>query len=349
MVAGGLADATRPERRLDGRSLLLVGLALAYALATVVMLPSTATWGTTHAGVSILSAVADITAGWGLIAAGLVVASDGAYRRFGAIVGLAGVAWLAADWTGWQDGAPAVRGVAALIAPLFPALMLHAAAVGPSAGLGSRSTPLVASAYVATALLAVAVALVGDPRADATCWNDCTDNVFLVSSMPSVAAGLRVLQVILATGIGMVLVGVACGRLGGATVAVRAALWPILVPGGIGRHVHRRSWPCEAHGPHRDPWSPLDAGLFLALACSAVGFAGGVAWLPLRGRRLRGSLTDLIAALGDHPAPGVVGEVLSRTFRDPDLAISYRLDGSDRWVIRPGTRSTVRPPTRATW
>ena len=348
MVANGLADATRPGRRLDGRSLLLVGLALAYALATVVMLPSTATWGTTHAGVSILAAVADITAGWGLIAAGLVVASDGAYRRFGAIVGLAGVAWLAADW-GWQDGAPAVRGVATLIAPLFPALMLHAAAIGPSAGLGSRSTPLVASAYVATALLAVAVALVGDPRADATCWNDCTDNVFLVSSMPSVAAGLRVLQVILATGIGMVLVGVACGRLGAATVAVRAALWPILVPAAsVGTFI-------AGHGlarlmdPIEDPWSPLDAGLFLALACSAVGFAGGVAWLPLRGRRLRGSLTDLIAALGDHPAPGVVGQLLSRTFRDPDLAISYRLDGSDRWVDPAGDEVTVRPPTRATW
>ena len=127
---------------------LAAALALAYAIAAIIAVTPSAT--TTYAGASPAARVADLAAGLGLIAAGLLAWSAPATRRFGALSVLAGAAWFAPDWEGWASGPSLVRSLGATAAPFLLAIMLHLVLGLPSGRLraaGARATA--ACGYVA--------------------------------------------------------------------------------------------------------------------------------------------------------------------------------------------------------
>ena len=55
------------------------------------------------------------------------------------------------------------------------------------AGCGAAARALVLTVYLEAGLVAVALGLVRDPFFDPSCWANCTDNVFLLRSLPGLA------------------------------------------------------------------------------------------------------------------------------------------------------------------
>src|SRR4051794_36468586 len=64
---------------------------------------------TTYAGQSAAAAVVELAAGWALMAAGLLWWSRRPARAAGPLAVIAGFAWFAPDWIGWQTGSGAIR------------------------------------------------------------------------------------------------------------------------------------------------------------------------------------------------------------------------------------------------
>ena len=89
---------------------------IALAAATIAIILQTSAWRTTYAGVSVMAAVADLSAGIGLLAAGTALVLTRLRPAVGVTAGLAGITWLAADWAGWQGGPALPRTLAMGIA-----------------------------------------------------------------------------------------------------------------------------------------------------------------------------------------------------------------------------------------
>src|SRR5207249_5205750 len=93
-------------------------VALAYGIAVLVVKPWAANPPTAYAGASTLAAAVGLVAGIGLLASGSALWLQRGRDRAAVLLVLAGVAWFAPDWLGWDDGPSIVRSVAAVAAPL---------------------------------------------------------------------------------------------------------------------------------------------------------------------------------------------------------------------------------------
>ena len=52
---------------------------------------------------------------------------------------LAGAAWFAPDWIGWEGGPSVVRSIGMVVAPFVAPLLFHIALAAPSGRLGSNA------------------------------------------------------------------------------------------------------------------------------------------------------------------------------------------------------------------
>ena len=129
---------------------------------------------------------ADLLAGLGLLAAGLLLWVERYAGRLGLLAILAGIAWFAPDWIGREEGPAIVRSVAMAAAPFAFVFLFHLVLAFPSGRLGS---PVARAATLALYTVAFAVAigraLFYDPFLDPDCWSNCTDSSF--SSMATKA------------------------------------------------------------------------------------------------------------------------------------------------------------------
>ena len=191
------------------------GVALGFAVTTMVVIWFTAPWATTYSGSSLRGAIADLAAGLGLMLAGLLLLLEWPGRAAWRFAALGGAVWLAPDWAGWQDGLPLARSIAMVVAPLFLPLMLHLLLAFPDGSPRSASARLaVRGVYAAVGISwSVGWALVHDPRLDPHCWSNCTDDSFLLSAQPAVARGLETAGIVLALGLGTGIVAICAGRL----------------------------------------------------------------------------------------------------------------------------------------
>ena len=333
---GARASLDQPVRL---ARVLLPLLAAAVGVATILAVPRSGPESTTHAAASPAAGVADLAAGIGLLGAGLVVWLLGPGSGPGLrVVSLAGVAWFAADWVGWEGGPPVARSLGMVIEPFFLALVAHVALSSPGGRLGSRRLRLVVGAlYGAVAVVSVGRALFRDPFLDPWCWSNCTDNVFLVSARPGVARALDVAWLLLWLAVGLLLATVAVRRMAAATRPARWAVAPIQVPGlllgtAVAAHaVARLRQPLE---------SPLDtefSSLFQFRAWATGALAAGVVLVVVRASRARATLAQLASDLGEAPTPGALGSALARGTGDPSLEVIYPLPGSGRYVDASGT------------
>ena len=135
---------------------LLAVSAVTLGIVSLLVVPRSNLGFTTHAGASPAAALADFAAGLGLLGAGLAAWFLRPGSGSGLLLSLAGLAWFAADWVGWEGGPPIARSVAMAVAPFFLAFVVHLVMASPGGRLRSRRQRLAAGAvYAAAAIVSV--------------------------------------------------------------------------------------------------------------------------------------------------------------------------------------------------
>jgi signal transduction histidine kinase len=355
MAAAG--SAARP--RLAGVAVLV--FTLAYAIAAILAVPRSAEpltsyAGATYAGASTAAHAADLAAGLGLLAAGLLAWVEPRTRRLGVLALLAGVAWFGPDWDGWDGGPPFVRSIGAVMTPFFLALLFRLVLALPLGRV--RSWParfLVVAVYGVAAFVSLGRALFRDPFLDPYCWRNCRYNSFLVDADPGVARTLDDVWVRSSLAIGLLLVVMGAWRLLTASGPARRVLLPMLVPGVLAGAGATAYAVALLRTPLEDPRSAGFLAIFLALSLSVAALALGLARGVLETRRTRAAVSRLASELGEAPPPGTLRDSLAVAVGDPALEVAYWLPGAQRLVDGrgkpmeapvPGHGRTVTPIVR---
>jgi signal transduction histidine kinase len=288
---------------------------------------------TTYAGRSDLAAAFAVVAGLALVAAGLVMSLARPAGRICDLALLAGVVWFAPFWAGWKGGPPLVLSLGTLAAPFAFALLLHLVLAYPSGRLPSKAARVfVVAAYLEAALSALGRALFRDPFFDPNCWNNCTDNVFLIRSLPRVARAIQELDLWFAAAAAAALATVCLWRLAAASAPARRMLWPVLA-GGIALAAATIAHSAAlVRTPLEDPSDSTFLSIF-AVGCMAVlAIALGLPWGLVHARVQRRSVARIVAELGEAPPPGSLESALASAIGDPELRIAYWLPATRRYV-----------------
>ncbi|MDQ3689198.1 MAG: histidine kinase [Chloroflexota bacterium] len=316
---------------------VLFGLgALAVALG-----PGTAT---TYPGHSILAAVLAAIAGFALVLAALVLSASDSPRLISALTLLAAVTWFAPVWVGWEGGPPLARSLAMLVVAFTAPLLLHVVLAYP----GGRAQPklaraLVAAAYVVIGLVTVGLALVRNPFFDPDCWANCTDNSFLVHSVPGVARVLETAGRWFTVAIAAAFATLCVWRLATNSGPARRALLPVAAPGmlfaaGVAGH----SIALDRIVPE-DPSHPVFFSTFILTATAVTLLAAGLLWGSLRRTLQRRAVARIVTSLGAAAPAGALEPALAQAVGDPSLQIAYWLpraqhfvDSQGHQVVEPG-------------
>jgi signal transduction histidine kinase len=301
---------------------------------------------TTYAAATTLDATLALGAGVALILAGLVSFFFGPAGRMGDLAVLAGVVWFAPVWVGWDNGPPLFRSVAMVAAGFTLPLLLHLVLAAPGGRLrGTVARALVFAVYLEAAVAALGLALLRDPFFDPNCWANCTDNLFLLRSLPGLARWIESTDrwFIAAAAIASVLD--IAWRLMTDSSPARRALLPFVLPatllaGAVFAHaVVLHSIPLE------DPSQPAFQSIFIVECAAVVLLAAGLVWATVRLRLQRRAVAQITANLGQAPQPGSVQAALAQAVVDPELQVAYWLADSQRYVDAGGR--PVRDPAAA--
>lgn len=319
--------------------LLVSAVAVGYAVVAVVVLPGPAfkVPVTAYSMVSSVAHAADLAAGVGMIAAGLFVALWGARRRLGMLAILAGAAWFAPDWVGWQEGSAAVRSIAMVALPFGFAFLFHLVLAFPNAEAASPASRAgVVGFYAVATVASVGQAVFYDPFLDPHCWSNCGDNSFLLHADQNWAQTLEDIWLASALAAAALLAVLILRRLASASRTARRTLGPVLVPGlfaaagevayALGRFDNRQEVPDQ---------SPF-TWIFALRVSAAIALALGLAWTALASRRTRSAIARLAADLGEAPQPGSLQAALARSLGDDGLKVAYWLPGSQSYVDADG-------------
>ena len=281
--------------------------------------------GYAFAGDSLVSAVAQLAAGYALISVGVVSWLRRPGNRWGVMLAAAGIAWFLAEWSNPGVGAALVFTIGLTLYALAPPLVAHAVLAYPHGRLPSwRDRVGLAVAYLgAVVVLGLLPAVFFDPAAQGC--SECPANLLLVDHSPGLFDDLNAIGVRLGLASSLVLVALLALRLARATPALRRLVWPVIVAGGVYLGLVGLDF---AHSLDRGFLSndPTDVGLRLAQAGALAALSLAVAWSWLRDRRTRGAVARLVVQLAESPAPGRLRDALARTLGDPSLELGYPLE-----------------------
>jgi signal transduction histidine kinase len=292
---------------------------------------------TTYAGQSGLTAALTIATGLGLVAAGLVTAFDRRTTRIGDLAVLAGLVWFAPVWVGWDKGPPLVRSLAMLAAGFAFPLLLHLVLAYPSGQLrGTAARVLVAAVYLEAALVALGQALFRHPFFDPNCWANCSDNDFLVRSLPQLARAIEVADRWLTVAAAAALVVVCVRRLLRDSGPARRALLPVALPAILLAATIIAHTIALQRTPLEQPSDPTFGAIFVLGCVAVILLAAGLVWAAVRTRVQRRAVAQIAASLGQAPPPGFLRAALARAVGDPGLEIAYWLPDSQRHVDASG-------------
>jgi signal transduction histidine kinase len=292
------------------------------------------------AGGAVWASVAQLAAGWGLLAAGLAHWARRPASRCGLLLAVAGLAWFIGEAANPEVGSALVFTLGLVLFAACPPLIAHASLVHGS--VRSRAaTAVVALGYLAgLGVLGVLSAALYDPAAQGCL--ECPVNLVHVggsgdASQTSTRFGLWLLAAW-----GIVVVGLLVGRLVSASPAARRLSAPVLAPALVYLALVVAD---AAHGIGRGFTSndATDRALWGAQALALVALSLGVTWERIRSARMRAEFARLIVEL-DRPASGVRG-ALARALGEPELAVAYRSTGGG-WVDATG--HALRLPPSAT-
>jgi signal transduction histidine kinase len=307
-------------------------VALAYGLSALAVARGPGEL-TTYAGRSDISAAFAVVAGLALVAAGLVTSFTRPAGRIGDLALFAGVVWFAPLWAGWRGGPPLVLSLGTVAAGFVFPLLLHLVLAYPSGRLSSKGARiLVVAVYVEAVFTSLGQALFRDPFFDPNCWDNCTDNVFLVRSLPGVARGIRDVDLWFTAAAAAALAAACIWRLAAASVSARRTLWPVLAGGiALAAATIAHSVTLYRISPE-NPSDPAFLSIFVLGCVALIVLALGLLWAVLGARLQRRSVARIVAELGDAPPPGSLEPALARAMGDPGLRITYWLPASQRFV-----------------
>jgi signal transduction histidine kinase len=318
----------------------LAGLAAGGGALAVAAGPGRAT---TYAGGSATGAALTLSAGAGLIAAGLVIGLARRPGRTGDLALLAGLCWYAPVWVAWQGGPPLVPGIAMVAGGFTFPLLVHLVLTHPTGRAGSKpARALVAVVYAEALLTAAALALFRDPYFDPGCLANCTVNVFLVRSLPSLARAVEIADRWFTAAAALALIAVCAARLARASPPARQRLLPVYLPAaGFAAAVVARAAALQ-QATVEDPFNTALFTIFAAGSVAVILLAAGLISGVVRARAERRAVTRIAASLGEAPAPGSLQSALAEALRDPGLQIAYWLPGTQGYVDA-GGRAVPEP------
>ncbi|HEX6714943.1 MAG TPA: histidine kinase [Thermoleophilaceae bacterium] len=299
---------------------------------------------TTYAGASSIAQSAELATGWALVAAGLLLSGRPGWTRIGTVLVVAGFAWFARDWVGWEGGPNAIRTAGFLALGLTFAFVVDALVSWPAQAPPSITRLLVGAVYAETVLAAAGRAALRDPFEDPHCWSDCTaHNVLLIHADRSVARALDFVDLRFAVVAGAALAAVAAWRIAVESGPARQRLWLVLVPGAVYGLVHAATALRLVGGRTEDATSTSFAVGFGARSVALICLAAGAAAVLVRIRATRTAVGRLAEALGEAPAPGALEAAMAEAVGDPSLTIAYRLGRGAGYVDRDGRPVEIAP------
>jgi signal transduction histidine kinase len=320
-------------------------VALAFALGALAVALGPGRF-TTYAGRSGLAATLAVVAGLTLVVAGLVTAFGRQAGRIGDLAVLAGLVWFAPVWVGWDKGPSLVRSLGMLAAGFTFPLLLHLVLAYPSGRLhGTAARTLVLAVYLEAALASLGRAHFRDPFLDPGCWANCTDNVFLLRSLPHLARGIEVADRWFTAAAAAALVGLCAWRLLRDSGPARRALLPVALPAILLAATVIAHTIALQRRPLEDPSDPTFRSIFVIGCVAVILLAAGLVWATVRTRAQRRAVARIATSLGQAPPPGSLQAALAQAIGDPELQIAYWLPDSRRHVD-PSGRPVAEPVTR---
>lgn len=348
------AVAAASSLRRGGRSLpFLVALGIAGLSVALVAHMTDTPWS--YAATSTSAAIVDLAAGLGLVVAGVAYGLPRQRWSVGLLAAMLGVAWLSADWIGWDDGPAIARSAAMIVAPFLLSLVVHLSLAFPTGRVTGRTArSLVALSYGAAAFVSLAWALLRDPFFDRYCWANCTDNSFLVRAEPDLTRSLTSLWLYFSLATAVVLVSSCAWRLSRASRAARRTLAPLFGSAALVAATQALYAGLLLADPAENPDRRVFAAAFFARAAALMALAAGITWAARRGLRRQRSVARLADELEAAPPPGSLRAALARSLGDDRLEVAYWLPGPRTYVDArgqqvnpsPGPTQTVTPIER---
>jgi signal transduction histidine kinase len=283
------------------------------------------------AGTSRVAAVAELAAGWALIAVGLRLALRRSANRSGYLLAAAGISWFFVEWNNPGIGSPAAFTFGLMAWALAPPVVAHAVLVYPSGRpLPAPGRAALLAAYVGAGLvLGLLPALVFDPKQQGC--SQCPANLLSVASNQDAVRVLTQWGVWLGLVWPVALAAVAAWRFTRSSTAVRWMAAPVVLGGVVYLLL---VWADFVHGLPRGELGndDFERALWLGQAIALGTIALGVTWPWLRARRTRSVLASIVVDLGHSPPPGGLREALASTLGDPALQVAYPLADPGRYI-----------------
>jgi signal transduction histidine kinase len=332
--------ARRRTAAVRGVALALGAFGAAFGLLTLAQARSAP--GGSFAGTSLPGAVAELAAGWALIAAGVAETWRRPASPAGLLLAGAGIGWFFAVWNNPGLGSPAAFTFGLIVSALAAPLVAHAALAYPTGRLASRlDLCVLVVAYAGAGLvLGLLPALFFDPGRQGCAL--CAANLVLIRSEPGLVNGFLWAGLLLGLGWVLALVAVGVRRLGNASPPRRRLLFPVLVPAAgfillVGADF--------AHSLPRGTVSndPFEYRLWLGEAAFLVLMALGVSWAWIRDRRTRSAVVRLVIDAAQSPPRGGLRDVLAGMLGDTGLELAYRVGEPPRHVRADGQPANARP------
>jgi signal transduction histidine kinase len=259
---------------------------------------------------------------------------------------VAGLVWFAPVWVGWDKGPPLVRTLGMLAAGFTFPLLLHLVLAYPSGRLhGAAARVLVAAVYSEAALVAFGQALFRNPFFDPNCWANCTDNRFLVRSLPPLARVIEATDRWYTAAAAAALVTVCAWRLLRDSRPARRMLLPVALPATLFAGAVIGHAAALQRTPLEDPSQPAFRIIFVVGCVAVILLAAGLVWATVRMRVQRRAVARITTSLGQAPPPGSLQAALAQAVGDPELQIAYWLPNSEHYVDAEGR--PVAEPTAA--
>ncbi len=269
-------------------------------------------------------AIAELVAGYALIAVGTVSWIRWRESPFGALLAVAGFGWFLAEWNNPEIGASPAFSIGLALYAVAPALVAHAALTYPDGRFSSVVDRLAVSvAYLGAAVvLGLFPAVFFDP--DTAGCAQCPENLLLVHGSAGTVEDLSQTGVDLGLAWSLGLAGLLVLRLIRSTAAFRRLIWPVILAGtaymglvavGFAHSLDRGFLGNDA----------TEIDLRLAEAGTLLALSLGVTWGWVRARATRVEVARLVVELADSPAPGGLRDALADTLGDPTIELAYPL------------------------
>jgi signal transduction histidine kinase len=246
---------------------------------------------------------------------------------------LAGFLWFAHAWVGWHGGPPLARSLGTVATAFVVPVILHVVLASLD-GQGRRpvTSALIIALYAEAALSAFMLALVRDPFFDPYCWNNCTDNVFLIHPIPDLAHAVQVTDRWFVALAATALAGICGWRIAKAPGPSRGTVIRVAGPGML------LAFAVAAHNvallirPMEEVSNLVFLAIFFITCTAAMLLAAGLISLDMRTRAQRRAVARIGSRLGEISGRGSLAAALREAVGDPGLEVAYCLAGSHRYV-----------------